>query len=553
MSGDDLKKKVDFPKAEAPLEERARRLKAEVDRLASLPVVEWRFYLKTDGVAEKHGMSLAEMTILIEATIKEREKKAREDRAESRRSEQRAEKEQSEARREARREQERATKEAERARKEAERIEREQEEQRKKREAVFAEIADLPRMTHVARLKEAAARLREDPETLIAEFELFFSARSLPAELTPWPDPVDTAELLAGVEVKFRRYVVTTDAIAVTTTLYVPFTYVVEIARYAPKLLFQFKDPNAGKSTAIQVVRWMVLRPYLAIETTAPALYRIIKRLKPTFILDEADSLFARNTVLAHIVNTSWDNSGAKIPRAGRGEEFVEYDVFGTQVIGMKGLNMPDTTLSRCLHCMIWPKLPSEVVDDWDNVDDAEFVTLRRKMLRWSVDNAVALRAAKPEMHFNNRIRNNWQLLFAIADLAGPEWSKRARAAAIELESERDEPSEGARWFAAIQEIYGAREEMTSADLCVALAEHHSCEWADGISQKRLAVFLNGYRIRPVKVMSPTGVRLNGYRRAQFANAFARLLQKPTRELDNRTAPRAKPLKPGKNPRSRKG
>ena len=56
-----------------------------------------------------------------------------------------------------------ADKEAERARKEAERIEREQEERRKKLETVFAEIADLPRMTHAARLKEAAARLVKIP------------------------------------------------------------------------------------------------------------------------------------------------------------------------------------------------------------------------------------------------------------------------------------------------------------------------------------------------------------------------------------------------------
>ena len=97
-------------------------------------------------------------------------------------------------------------------------------------------------MTHVARLKEAAARLGEDPEILIEEFELFFAARSLPAELTPWPDPVDTAELLTGIEAKFCRYVVVNDAIAVATALYVVFTYLVEIAVYAPKLLFHFQE-----------------------------------------------------------------------------------------------------------------------------------------------------------------------------------------------------------------------------------------------------------------------------------------------------------------------
>jgi hypothetical protein len=302
MSRDE--KIVDFPKA-AP-EEQARRLQIEVERLARQSPTEWMFWL--DGAAEKHGIASTKLKAMIEATIEANEKKAREDKAEDRLREQRAEKKEkkeSTARREEerkrQREQERADKEAESARKEAERIEREQEIRRKKREAVFAEIADLPRMTHAARLKEAAARLGEDPETLIEEFEVFFAARSLPAELVPWPDSVDTAELLAGIEAKFRRYVVVPDSIAVATALWVAFTYLVEIAVYAPKLLFQFPEPEAGKSTALHVIRWMVQRPYLAVEATGAAIYRIVDRLKPTLILDEADTLFERSTVLAHM------------------------------------------------------------------------------------------------------------------------------------------------------------------------------------------------------------------------------------------------------------
>ena len=106
---------------------------------------------------------------------------------------------------------------------------------------MFAEIADLPRMTHAARLKEAAARLGENPEVLIEEFEVFLAARSLPPELVPWPDQVGTAELLAGVEAKFRRYVVATDAIVTVSILWAAFTYLVEIASYAPKLVYFFR------------------------------------------------------------------------------------------------------------------------------------------------------------------------------------------------------------------------------------------------------------------------------------------------------------------------
>src|SRR5512132_1883818 len=93
MSRDDSKI-VDFPKVEVtPVtpEERARRLKAEVDRLASLPPVEWLFYL-SENVAEKHGVTSAAVKEMIEATIKANEKKARENKVEDRQREQRAEK-----------------------------------------------------------------------------------------------------------------------------------------------------------------------------------------------------------------------------------------------------------------------------------------------------------------------------------------------------------------------------------------------------------------------------------------------------------------------------
>jgi hypothetical protein len=101
---------VGFPNTE---EERARRLRAEVERLATLPPVEWMFYL--DGVASKHDIEAIVLKRMIEATIKEREKKAAKDKAEDRQREQRAEKEQTKARREQRQ----ADKETERARKEA--------------------------------------------------------------------------------------------------------------------------------------------------------------------------------------------------------------------------------------------------------------------------------------------------------------------------------------------------------------------------------------------------------------------------------------------------
>jgi hypothetical protein len=546
MSRDE--KIVDFPKA-AP-EEQARRLQIEVERLARQSPTEWMFWL--DGAAEKHGIASTKLTAMIEASIKANEKKAREDKAEDRLREQRAEKKEkkeSTARREEerkrQREQERADKEAESARKEAERIEREQEIRRKKREAVFAEIAKLPQLTHTTRLKEAAGRLGEDFEILQEEFEYFFAARSIPQELEPWPEPVDTAELLAEIETKFRRFVVVSNAITAATALWVAFTYVVEIAVHAPKLLFHFPEKDAGKTTALGALRHMIQRPYAAIEATGAAVYRIVDRLKPTLLLDEADKLFQRNTMLAHIINASWTNGGQKIPRVGPGGVVVEYDPYGTQAIAVKGLNMPDTTLSRCIPCMIWPKLPTEVVEDFNYVDDEEFRTIRRKLARWTVDNATALRDANPEPApgFNNRIKMNWKILLAIADLAGGDWPKRARAAALELrEEDGSEPTDRVKAVTAMEQLLRGREEITSAEVCATLTADPTSEWCDfrgkgPISQTQFAALLRPYGIYTVRLHPTKRARLSrhGYRAAQFKNVWARLLRKPTEEPNIRT------------------
>jgi putative DNA primase/helicase len=522
------------PGAEGRLsdEERARRLRAEVERLARLPTVEWRFYL--DSTAEQYGISKTDLKAMIEAVIRKREKRAREDKADKRYEQRRTEQKQQ-------REDTRTRQDEARARKEAERIERAEEAKRKKRETAFAEIADLPKLTHQVRLREGAARLGEDYEGLVQEFEIYLAARTIPEELKPWGEAVDAAELLASIEAKFCRYVVASDAIVVAAVLWTAFTYLIDIATHAPKLLFTFPEKDAGKSTALHVVRWMVQRAYAAAEATGAVLYRIIDRLKPTVLLDEADTLFQRRTALAHIINESWTNSGSKIPRArAGGKGFDEYDVYGAQLIGMRGLRMPDTTQSRCIVCLIWPKLASEEVEEFNYRDDDDFKVIRRKLMRWAIDNAVTLRAAKPAFPpgFNNRVRTNWKLLLGIADLAGDKWSGRARKAALELETDRDEPSEMARLFAALRDVWGKAEKRTSKSLCAALVAHASGEWASfrgkgPISQHQLAALLRPFGIRPAHNLHLAGRATDnqgGYLRSQFENAWARLLQKPSQD-----------------------
>src|SRR5262249_49502833 len=155
-----------------------------------------------------------------------------------------------------------------------------------------------------------------------------------------------------------------------------------------------------------------------AAELTGPSLYRFVDHIHPTLIIDDADRLFERKPDLVHIVNVGWTR-GTKIPRLDlRGNQHW-FSPFCPKVVAGVGLLLPRTTATRCIVIKLLPKLPHEKVDAFKHVDDDDFISLRRKLMRWSADNAAALKDARPDMTgLNNRQAMNWNLLLAIADLA---------------------------------------------------------------------------------------------------------------------------------------
>jgi hypothetical protein len=285
-------KVVDFSKPEVAPEERARRLKVEVDRLASLPVVEWMYYVHDDGVAEKHGVSRAAMRAMIEATVKANEKKAREDKAEDRQREQRVEKQRASTQREQERQQ--------RAQEcEQQRADREARERQRERDRELAALSRLPRAEHEPRLAALAERLDEDLQFLRDEFAQFVSveeASSAAGDIEPWPEPVSTVTILAEVMTQVRRYnVLHDDAAAVAIVLFVLFAWVHdEIAVHSPLLLLNTAEADSGKTALCGTLKFLTPRAYSSAELTGPSLYRFVDHVHPTLFIDEAGNLLKR-------------------------------------------------------------------------------------------------------------------------------------------------------------------------------------------------------------------------------------------------------------------
>ena len=253
--------------------------------------------------------------------------------------------------------------------------------------------------------------------------------------------------------------------------------------------------------------------------------------------IDEADDLFARKSDLKHIVNAGWTR-GAKIPRQvsiGGIYQTVYFDPFTPKAIALLGRNLPQATRSRSIELRMRPKLETEKVEEFNQLDDAEFTILRRKFARFAADNAATLKDAKPTMPvgFNNRAAANWRLLLAIADLAGGPWPKQAREAAERLTRTGRRPSDGVQLLAALKETFtsSGRKEITSADVVARLTSDPTSIWVEyhhgsPITQRQVAHLLDAYDVHPLP-LHPTKRKdfaRQGYKRSQFDDAFARYL-----------------------------
>ena len=533
-------------------EERNRRILAAAEQLASGVPGSWTLWYKER--AEKLGIEPVLFADLIKAQIADRERKERNAQAEARLIENRAKRERlterdhqrdDAAKNKAEMAADRKVEKA--AEKEATRQQKEAERKAKEKNKSFANLLKLPVERHENELSKLAKRLGEDLETLRQEFKDFvgvadgFSAVS-ESDVEPWPEAVDTAELLQAIAAKYGMYVVMQPHQRTGVTLWTAMSWVHnEIATHSPILTVTSAEADSGKTTLLGVLARLVPKPSQSVEANGPNVYRYVDAAKPTLIIDEADSLFTRKTDLTSIINASWTR-GTKIPRQvniGGASVTVFFDPFCPKALGLLGGNLPRTLRTRSIEIRMVPKRPDETVAPFEHVDDFEFAVLRRQLMRWANDNAATLKTMQPTYPpgVHNRIAVNWKVMLAIAELAGGPWPERAREAAQRLSCSGRQPSDRMRLLAAIREMFiessskRVDQEITSEDVVTRLNSDPLDIWVafnkgGRITQRQVAALLKDYEIHPIP-LHPTKRKdfgRQGYRFSQFADAFARYL-----------------------------
>ncbi len=117
--------------------------------------------------------------------------------------------------------------------------------------------------------------------------------QSLEERLAHARDAAETlAHALAETHDFIRRYVVLSDDQAVTCSLWVFHTYLIDAAETTPYLEVTSPEKRSGKSRLLDVLQELVWNPWRAVLPSEAVTYRKIADGATTLLLDEVDAIF---------------------------------------------------------------------------------------------------------------------------------------------------------------------------------------------------------------------------------------------------------------------
>jgi Protein of unknown function (DUF3631)/RepB DNA-primase from phage plasmid len=353
-------------------------------------------------------------------------------------------------------------------------------------------------------------------------------------EPEPWAEPVNGAELVAGLVEQITRYVVLSDHAALASGLWVLHAHAHDVAFHSPRLTITSPTMRCGKSTLLRTIGRLVPRPLPTANITPAAMFRVIEAASPCLLIDEADSFAHENEELRGVINSSHCRLDAFVVRAvAVGDDFEarRFSTWAPMAIASIG-RVASTIADRSIMIGMERKPALESVARMRADRDDGSSVLASKAARWIADHLEALRQADPEVPraLNDRQADNWRPLLAIADLAGGEWPTRARGAALAL-SVTDEDAEtiGVQLLASVRLAFGTATQISTENLLRHLHAMTEAPWGEyGRQRKPMSPRQLATLLKPFGITSGTlregETTYKGYRRDQFEQSWARYL-----------------------------
>lgn len=347
-----------------------------------------------------------------------------------------------------------------------------------------------------------------------------------------WLNELDGAELLNEISETINRYVILPKGGDTALSLWVMFAWTHDAFQVSPLLDFRSPTKRCGKTTGQRVVKRLVPKPLVATNVSTPSLFRGIEAYSPTLLIDEVDTFLNRDQETNGILNGGHERDGAFVLRCeGDNHEPRIFSVWCPKVLSGIG-RRKDTLEDRSIPIPMKRKALGQKVEKLPINSGGEFLTLRRKMVRWSEDNLEELREANPDIpgSLNDRAQDNWWPLLAIADLCGKEWAEKARETALILSGDdnQDEDTWGVQLLSDIRDYFKKEDtdKVSSEDLVKHLHTLEDRDWVEmgrsgkEISKRGVSRLLKPFDVKPKTIRTNNATTAKGYTKEMFEDAF---------------------------------
>jgi Protein of unknown function (DUF3631) len=349
----------------------------------------------------------------------------------------------------------------------------------------------------------------------------------------PWPDPVDGDALIRDLCRTIQDHVIADKPTILAAALWCMHTWCMEALTVSPLAHITSPEKRCGKTVLLTAMSRLVYRPMPVSNISSAAIFRIMEAWQPTLLIDEADTFLKENDEARGIINSGLYRESAYVVRV-EGESHIPtpFRTWGAKVVCGIG-KLADTIEDRSIPLLMRRKVAGESVANIRHSEAELWDNLRRRVARWVADHCARIAIARPALALglNDRARDCWEPLLAIADLAGEAWARAARSAAQKLHGIEEETSSiGVELLRDIRDVFERRQasRLASKLLLELLAQDEESPWAEWnrgrpMTERQLSQRLGAFNIKP-KPLRIGGALARGYDVTDFADAFTRYL-----------------------------